>query len=99
VRRRLLADAAARRAAARGLRALAQAPGADGGAEQPAYEGSLYVVASRGLQLMSPDGQLDVDDVLVAGGAVQRAYDVMDAARDSGEGLGGWGGAAVGVGE
>jgi hypothetical protein len=27
-------------------------------AAQPAFDGTLYVVASRGLQLMSPDGEL-----------------------------------------
>ncbi|KAL4434011.1 hypothetical protein ABPG75_000452 [Micractinium tetrahymenae] len=51
-------------------------------ADQPTFEGAVYIVASRGLQYITPDGQLDTEDVLAGSSAVQRAYDVMDAAGD-----------------
>ena len=78
--RRRLAGVSALRSS---RRALLQAAGSSAAA-QPAFDGTLYIVASRGLDLMSPGGTPNLEDVLVSGGAVQRAYDVIDAAGEDG---------------
>lgn len=82
-------DAARRRLAAisvaRGSRRALLQTGSASAAAQPAFDGTLYIVASRGLDLMTPGGVPDLNDVLVSGGAVQRAYDVIDAAGENGE--------------